>query len=495
MGYRLPSPDPRIDNSSDPFDPDVSPQGQTRNVGDGEISVEDPPHYNGLNAPSGYQLTYGENRRKKPLLLRIAICFLVGAIIIAVVLAPNLGLSNSLVDSWFNHDSDSTIGEVALISPSNGADLFSDSVLLSWSSVEGADSYSLSIIGPNLESMNITVRDNQYHLTDVDDLSFFSWSVCAIKDGKTGPSSQVWTFSVKTVMDIPILLSPQNGHVFLDDGVSLHWVVVLGAEKYRVQISGDANFTQLVSDLIVETTTLVPTVELAEGQNYYWRVASIHDPVIGAWSDAQSFFIPPTLFKFTHNWTFEVDDSKWSMNIDIPSSAYYAAKNTYRPSYQYIQGYATYVQPDDPLVKEIATKLKDMAISKGYDSYQTANFVLSFLQTMPHGLDNETTGMQNYPRYPVETLVDYTGDCEDFNALYASIIQSPAFNYDGILVYLTNGVDAHIAVGLNVNPPVSGLAYWTYLGTKYYYADAMAYLPMVGLPWDPYTWAATFIPC
>ncbi|GEM_PF-7006536 len=480
MGYKPPRPDPRIR--------DDDSLGKER-----KQAIEESPHYNGLIAPSGYQLTYGERRKRKPIFIWTIVCVLVGAIILAIALAPNLGLSNGLINSWFDHDDRFVqVGEVNLISPLNDANLVSDSVLLSWSSVEGADSYVLSIVGSELGLMNVTVQSNQYLLKKT---GTFSWSVCAIKDGKIGPSSQIWSFSIKATIDTPTPISPENGYICLDKDVSLRWTSVPEADNYRVQIAEDANYSQLVLDLIVDKTQFGPTISFIDGQYYHWRVAAIHDSRASEWSESQTFFFPPQMFVFSHSWIFDIDDSQWTLEVEIPSSAYYEAKNTYRLPRTYVQGYALYVQPYDPVVKDIAAKLKTMAASKGYDSYLTANFVLSFLQTIPHALDNESVGIQDYPRYPVETLVDYTGDCEDFNALYASIIQSSPFNYDSILVYLSNGVSAHIAVGLNVNPPsIGGLAYWTYMGTKYYYADAMAPLPMVGLPWDPFTWEAILIP-
>lgn len=48
--------------------------------------------------------------------------------------------------------------------------------------------------------------------------------------------------------------------------------------------------------------------------------------------------------------------------------------------------------------------------------------VLAFVQSFPYTEDVDTTGYVEYFRYPVETLFDSTGDCEDTSILAASIL-------------------------------------------------------------------------
>ncbi len=51
-----------------------------------------------------------------------------------------------------------------------------------------------------------------------------------------------------------------------------------------------------------------------------------------------------------------------------------------------------------------------------------AECALAFVQaTITYALD---PGLFEYPRYPVETLVDLVGDCEDTAILYASLVRT-----------------------------------------------------------------------
>ena len=62
------------------------------------------------------------------------------------------------------------------------------------------------------------------------------------------------------------------------------------------------------------------------------------------------------------------------------------------------------------------------------------NFVISFTQSLKYSEDNITAGVGEYPRYPIETLVDQTGDCEDTSALLISLLESLGYEAAMILI-------------------------------------------------------------
>ena len=84
---------------------------------------------------------------------------------------------------------------------------------------------------------------------------------------------------------------------------------------------------------------------------------------------------------------------------------------------------------------------------------------------MPYAEDIVTTGYDEYARYPLETLVDYGGDCEDTSILMAALLK--AMGYDAVLLYFS-GDPGHVAVG--VAGQFSG-SYFDYQGAKYYYLE------------------------
>jgi hypothetical protein len=139
----------------------------------------------------------------------------------------------------------------------------------------------------------------------------------------------------------------------------------------------------------------------------------------------------------TYSWTF--DGQLWSLPLSISGESYDNYRELPRTT-----DWPVYVTDNDSLILDIASSLDSMAASRGYDSYDTARFVLTFVQSLPYTVDLDTTGHEEYPRYPVETLADNGGDCEDTAILYAAIMQASPLSYDAILIELPG----HMATGI-----------------------------------------------
>ena len=96
---------------------------------------------------------------------------------------------------------------------------------------------------------------------------------------------------------------------------------------------------------------------------------------------------------------------------------------------------------------------------------QQLNYLISFVQSLPYTVDKETTLADEYPRYPVETLFDRGGDCEDTSILVATLPDN--MGYDVALLHLKD--DQHMAVGI-VLPSGYG-TYYGYNSKRYYYIE------------------------
>lgn len=145
----------------------------------------------------------------------------------------------------------------------------------------------------------------------------------------------------------------------------------------------------------------------------------------------------------TFSWTYLYSSHLvWTLNVTIPKASFGEYKDQVRTA-----NYASYVTKNDPVIDQMAQQLKDDSEKGGYD---TAQFVLSFVQNIPYGTDENTTGYTDYPRYPVETLVDNVGDCKDHSTLYASLLESPAIKDTAVLFELfpRQGDEGHMAVGI-----------------------------------------------
>jgi len=156
------------------------------------------------------------------------------------------------------------------------------------------------------------------------------------------------------------------------------------------------------------------------------------------------------------SWNYDNTPWEWKYSIHEDWHAYYKNKPRLPPG-------AVYVTYNDNAIKAIATKLKETAESR---DYHKTSFVVSFIQGLPY-VEDYRTGYDELHKYPVETLIDRNGDCEDTAYLAASIIN--AMNIDCVLVLLPG----HMAIGIWTEPSQSG-TYYESNGRRYYYFETTA---------------------
>jgi hypothetical protein len=164
---------------------------------------------------------------------------------------------------------------------------------------------------------------------------------------------------------------------------------------------------------------------------------------------------------FTWNYAGET----WTWNLTIPASlyeAYIAVPDSVRSQIQ-LKDFGYFTTTDDAYMQSLATKINETATQEGYSSLQEANFALAFVQSIPYATDLNSTGYQDYPRFPIETLVDNVGDCKSHSILFATLTLMLGFN-----AVFINPPD-HLAVGVLGNN--LGGTYWTYNNQDYYYCE------------------------
>jgi len=157
--------------------------------------------------------------------------------------------------------------------------------------------------------------------------------------------------------------------------------------------------------------------------------------------------------------------SEWTWDLPIPQALYDYYKQRPRPP---TKDYSVYVtHPEDDFYLEMLVKeIEEAAVGEGFDEWETVNFAVSFVQSLPYTSDTVTTPYDEYPRYPIETLVDYGGDCEDSSILMAAILYEMGY---GVILLSPPG---HMAVGVLGGEGVYG-TYWEHNGKKYYYLETI----------------------
>jgi len=158
----------------------------------------------------------------------------------------------------------------------------------------------------------------------------------------------------------------------------------------------------------------------------------------------------------TYFWEFE--GKRYRLTYSFEKQAYNHYKSIPREYYDF----AKYLNEDPGFVvaREMANKLEQLAEHYHFDEKEKVEFIASFVQHLKY----ESDGKYEYPRYPIETLVDQKGDCEDSAILLASLLQ--AIGYKVVLLSPVG----HMGVGLAIDGKLDGVGV-NHEDYNYYYIE------------------------
>ena len=188
--------------------------------------------------------------------------------------------------------------------------------------------------------------------------------------------------------------------------------------------------------------------------------------------DAQmSYSISTSYFGYvkTYMWSYGGKEYEMSYNFDPTIYASYVAQD-HRITDE--DDYIEFATPDDETMILFSEQLHRIAQENALSVNEEAQYLLSFVQSLKYAEDNVTAGLGEYPRFPVETLVDELGDCEDTSILLITIAE--ILGIDSALILIPDAFpDAgHAAVGLALDN-ISG-TYYELDGTEYFYSETTA---------------------
>jgi hypothetical protein len=148
--------------------------------------------------------------------------------------------------------------------------------------------------------------------------------------------------------------------------------------------------------------------------------------------------------------------------MEVPTVLYQYYKNRVRTG-----SYGAYVSDryDDQYISNLASDLQAFGDRNNLSKREVVNHAIAFTQGMKYTKDVEV-GYDEYPRYPVETLVDRGGDCEDTSILLAEFLEK--LGYGAVLLLIPDA--SHAAVGVLGEDSVDG-TYYEYQGDRYYYIE------------------------
>ena len=174
--------------------------------------------------------------------------------------------------------------------------------------------------------------------------------------------------------------------------------------------------------------TVTYTGKCADGSSYYGYLGVFVDGLV----------------KKTYTWTY--NSTNYETSLDILYSKFLSYRNDdivrSQGTAEHDLEFVTYT---DEYVVELAGKLK--TLGSGFSDLQMANFILAFTQYIEYQYDEDSMGEEEYWKYPLETLFDQNGDCEDTSILFCAIAKSSVFNYDCCMLLFSG----HMAAGIAVN--------------------------------------------
>ena len=182
---------------------------------------------------------------------------------------------------------------------------------------------------------------------------------------------------------------------------------------------------------------------------------------------AQSVEPEDGYYKVKYSWDY--NEVRWSFSVGIPEDVY----DFYRGRTHYNDDFMHFVlsEYDRDYIREIVASFREGGEKWGLSDIDNVFNVVTFVQSLRYVTDESSRGEEDYVRYPIETLVDGIGDCEDVTILAATLLHE--MGYSVLLVAFHD----HLALAIKYDKDFKG-TYYEYDGGKYYY------LEMTNLGWD-----------
>lgn len=154
-----------------------------------------------------------------------------------------------------------------------------------------------------------------------------------------------------------------------------------------------------------------------------------------------------------------------TINIDMNVYRYYKSLDRYYGAENYISKYIK-DKYNKALLDSVIASFRSLQKKNNMSDRQIIEELINFVQQgIVYQYDIEGTGQKEYPKYPIETLTEGKGDCEDSAMLLCGLIY--CYGYGSCLIELPG----HLAVGALCSNSEKG-TYYNYNGKRYYYLES-----------------------
>jgi len=194
----------------------------------------------------------------------------------------------------------------------------------------------------------------------------------------------------------------------------------------------------------------------------------------------------------TMTFAWDRQDNLGSIQIQIPVDRQMYLHYRSLARYQGIDNYPNYINDanNKALIRQIVEAIRKATDGLSYSDSAMVRELAKFTQdVIEYQYDSDTTGEDEYPRYPIETLYEGRGDCEDTSILMAALLKE--LGYDVGFLH----VPGHIAVALRTADDYSGGDYYEIGGRRYLFIESTGSGWNIGdIPEDYQNVSATFYP-
>lgn len=251
-----------------------------------------------------------------------------------------------------------------------------------------------------------------------------------------------------------------------------------GIERWTVMQGGDPYLA-----IFIQTHNNFPLKALVDSFQDAWRrLEALPEPQRQAYDLLRGLDHPPTpilettdpsnpdLVQKIFRWKFQPRGSANEIEQEITLYLSRSRYENYHRQTRLSSEWNRYAEAEMPEVRMLAAEFQKLHTQYKWSTFNQAYNVLKFVQAcIRYSYDEDSTGYLEWPRYPIETLMEGTGDCEDVAILCAAVIARLGFQ-----VVLLD-FPGHVAFGVAGAEKLKGeYIHDPATGRYYFYGEATA---------------------
>lgn len=161
----------------------------------------------------------------------------------------------------------------------------------------------------------------------------------------------------------------------------------------------------------------------------------------------------------------------FSASVSVPRSVY----EHFKSQSHAVTDDASFVQfvnaeLGDEIVLGLASRLRQLVLEHGFDGLGEIHLTMAFTLSIAYASDDEEYGCE-YPKYPVETVVEKRGDCEDHAILCGALLHTLGHRCGLVLMSIEEEI-GHAALVVEAPEPVEGVSFYVReMGAHMFYCE------------------------